>query len=38
MKNYENEVRARYGNTDAYRGYEEKTKNYTKEKLTKEDV
>ena len=26
------EVRARYGNTDAYREHEEKTKNYTKEK------
>ena len=32
MKNYENEVRARYGNTDAYREHEQKTKNYTKEK------
>ena len=32
MKNYENEVRARYGNTNAYREHEEKTKNYTKEK------
>ena len=30
--NYENEVRARYGNTDAYREHEQKTKNYTKEK------
>ena len=32
MKNYENEARTRYGNTDAYREHEEKTKNYTKEK------
>ena len=32
MKNYENEVRSRYGNTNAYREHEEKTKNYTKEK------
>ena len=32
MKNYENEVRDRWGNTDAYREYEQKTKNYTKEK------
>ena len=30
--NYENEARARYGNTDAYREHEQKTKNYTKEK------
>ena len=26
------EARARWGNTDAYREYEQKTKNYTKEK------
>ena len=32
MKNYENEARERYGNTDAYREHEQKTKNYTKEK------
>ena len=32
MKNYENEARERWGNTDAYREYEQKTKNYTKEK------
>ena len=32
MKNYENEARSRWGNTDAYREHEEKTKNYTKEK------
>ncbi len=32
MKNYESEARERYGNTDAYREYEQKTKNYTKEK------
>ena len=30
--NYEKEVRSRYGNTDAYREHEQKTKNYTKEK------
>ena len=29
---YKNEVRERYGNTDAYREHEQKTKNYTKEK------
>ena len=32
MKNYENEVRDRWDNTDAYREHEQKTKNYTKEK------
>ena len=32
MKNYETEVRSRWGNTDAYREHEQKTKNYTKEK------
>ena len=32
MKNYESEVRSRWGNTDAYREHEQKTKNYTKEK------
>ena len=32
MKNYENEARARWGNTDAYCEHEQKTKNYTKEK------
>ena len=32
MKNYETEARSRWGNTDAYREYEQKTKNYTKEK------
>ena len=31
MKNYENEVRSRWGNTDAYREHEQKTKNYIKE-------
>ena len=31
-KDYKNEVRARYGNTDAYCEHEQKTKNYTKEK------
>ena len=34
MKNYDNEVRERWGNTDAYREHEQKTKNYTKEKWT----
>ena len=34
MKNYENEVRSRWGNTDAYREHEQKTKNYIKEKWT----
>ena len=32
MKNYETEVRSRWGDTDAYREHEQKTKNYTKEK------
>ena len=32
MKNYETEARSRWGNTDAYREHELKTKNYTKEK------
>ena len=32
MKNYEIESRSRWGNTDAYREHEQKTKNYTKEK------
>ena len=32
MKNYENEARSRWDDTDAYREYEQKTKNYTKEK------
>ena len=31
-KNYENEVRERWGATDAYREHEQKTKNYSKEK------
>ena len=30
--NYEKEARSRWGNTDAYREHEQKTKNYTKEK------
>ena len=34
MKNYESEARERWGNTDAYRESEQKTKNYTKEKWT----
>lgn len=33
-KNYEIEARSRWGNTDAYREHEQKTKNYTKEKWT----
>ena len=32
MKIYENETRSRWGNTDAYREHEQKTKHYTKEK------
>ena len=32
MKNFENEARERWGNTDAYREHEQKTKNYSKEK------
>ena len=32
MKSYETEARERWGNTDAYRKHEGKTKNYTKEK------
>ena len=32
VKNYEKEARERWGNTDAYREHEQKTKNYTKEK------
>jgi hypothetical protein len=32
MKNYETEVRERWGAADAYREHEQKTKNYTKEK------
>ena len=32
MKNYETEVRERYGGTAAYCEHEQKTKNYTKEK------
>ena len=31
-KNYKNEARSRWGNTDAYREHEQKTKSYTKEK------
>ena len=33
MKNYEKEARERYGDTAAYHEHEQKTKNYTKEKL-----
>ena len=32
MKKYKNEIRERWGNTEAYREHEQKTKNYTKEK------
>ena len=32
MKNYETEARERWGDTDAYREHEQKTKSYTKEK------
>lgn len=32
MKNYKNEACSRWGDTDAYREHEQKTKNYTKEK------
>ena len=32
MSNYETEARSRWGNTDAYREHERKTKDYTKEK------
>ena len=32
MSSYETETRERWGNTDAYREHEQKTKNYTKEK------
>ena len=31
-KNYKNEARSRWGNTNAYREHEQKTKGYTKEK------
>lgn len=34
MKNYKKEVSSRWGDTDAYREYDQKTKNYTKEKWT----
>ena len=33
--NYETDVCKRWGNTDAYREHEQKTKNYTKEKWAK---
>ena len=32
MKNYETEVRERWGNTSTFREHEQKTKNYTEEK------
>ena len=31
MKSYDTEARERWGDTDAYREHEQKTKNYTKE-------
>ena len=34
MKNYDKEIRERFGSTDAYREHAEKTTNYTKEKWT----
>ena len=34
MKNHETEACSRWGNTEAYREHEQKTKNYTKEKWT----
>ena len=34
MKSYGTEARERWGNTEAYREHEQKTKNYTKEKWT----
>ena len=34
MTNYKTEALERWGNTDAYREHEQKTKNYTKEKWT----
>ena len=34
MSSYETEVRSRWGDTDAYREHEQKTKNYTNEKWT----
>ena len=34
MKNYETEAQSRFGDTAAYREYEQKTKNYTNEKWT----
>ena len=34
MRTYETEARERWGETDAYRESEQKTKNYTKEKWT----
>lgn len=32
MNNYDTEVKQRFGNTDAYKEYEQKTADYTKEK------
>ena len=34
INDYESDARARWGNTDAYREHDQKTKNYTKEKWT----
>ena len=38
MTNYETEARSRWGNTDAYREHEQKTKNYTKEKWVEANI
>ena len=35
MTNHKNEACERWGNTEAYREHEQKTKNYTKEKWGK---
>ena len=37
-KQYEAEARERWGNTDAYREHEQKTKNYSKEKWAEANV
>ena len=37
-KNYRDETYSRWGNTSAYREYEQKTKNYTKEKWAEINV
>ena len=35
MKSYETEVRSRWGNTDAFREHEHKTKNFTRDRADK---